>query len=185
MKHPLRTLALFAVFGLAGAGCQASQVSTVAAGSTAPAATSTAAGAGTAGSPAASAGSVTTAAATSTAAAVADVGVVADCASAQPQVLRREPASITLTCADAGIGVQNLIWTDWSAAGAAGSGLLWENQCAPSCAAGKYTHYPVAVTLSAVKTSARGRWFSRLTITWEGSRPPNATPDAYTLMAPG
>jgi hypothetical protein len=55
----------------------------------------------------------------------------------------------------------------------------------PNCATGGFAHYPVAVTLSVVKASAKGPWFSRLTVTWEGSRPPNQTPDNFTLVPPG
>jgi hypothetical protein len=90
-----------------------------------------------------------------------------------------------LACADANIGVQDLTWTSWTVSAAAGYGLLWENTCVPNCATGKFAHYPVAVTLSAVKASAKRPWFSRLTVTWQGSRPPNQTPDTFTLMPPG
>jgi len=46
-------------------------------------------------------------------------------------------------------------------------------------------YYPVDVTLSAVRASAKGQWFSELTVSWQGSRPPNQTPDTFTLMPPG
>ena len=114
----------------------------------------------------------------------ADVYVVADCAAAAPYPLSREPLSITLACADAGIGVQDMLWTSWTTKTATGSGLLWEKLCVPDCAAGKMGYYPVEVTLSAVRASAKGQWFSELTVSWEGSRPPNQTPDTFTLMSP-
>ena len=112
--------------------------------------------------------------------------MVADCASAEPYSLSREPASITLACGDAGIGVQDLAWTSWTASLATGQGVLWENECVPtaSCGANKLSHYPVAVTLSAVKASAEGPWFSRLTVTWKDGRPPNQTPDTFLLEGP-
>jgi hypothetical protein len=120
----------------------------------------------------------------SSSAPAADVGVVADCASAEPHTLSREPSSIVLTCADAGIRIEGLTWVDW-ADSAAGHGTLWENQCVPSCAEGKFAKYPVAVALFAVRSSADGPWFSRLKLTWAGNRPPNQTPDTWTLMPPG
>ncbi len=43
------------------------------------------------------------------------------------------------------------------------------------------TTFAVAVTLSAVKTSPQGPWFSRLTVTWEANRPPNQTPGSFPL----
>jgi len=127
---------------------------------------------------------VGTGAPTPAASAVTGVGVVADCAGAAPFLLSKEPSSIILTCADSGIGIQDLEWTSWSASTAAGTGLLWENLCTPSCADGTYGHYPVAVTLTVVKDSAKGEWFSRLSLSWEGSRPGNQTPDSYALMQP-
>jgi hypothetical protein len=110
--------------------------------------------------------------------------VVANCAAAAPYSLSREPLSITLACADAGVGVRDLLWTSWTARAATGSGLLWEKLCVPDCATGKMGYYPVIVTLSAVRASAKGQWFSELTVSWQGSRPPNRTPDTFTLMPP-
>lgn len=117
--------------------------------------------------------------------AVADVGVVADCASAEPFTLSREPSSIALACADDDLRLEGLTWADWTASGAAGHGTLLENQCVPNCAEGNFAKYPVAVTLSGVKSSAEGPWFGRLTVTWERNRPPNQTPDTFTLEPPG
>jgi hypothetical protein len=94
------------------------------------------------------------------------------------------PASITLACADDGVGVENMTWTSWTTSSAAGTGAFWENQCEPSCADGKIATYPVTVALSAVETTSQGPWFSRLTVTWEANRPPNATPDSFPLMPP-
>jgi hypothetical protein len=111
--------------------------------------------------------------------------VVADCAAAAPYSLSREPSSITLACADDGIGVQDMLWMSWTATAAKGSGLLWEKLCVPDCAAGKVGYYPVVVTLSLVRASAKGQWFSELTVSWQGSRPPNQTPEAFTLTPPG
>ena len=160
--HALSKLALCAVLGLAAAGCQGNQAgSGSATARTAPAA----------GAP--------------TLAGLADVYVVADCAAAAPYSLSREPWSITLACADAGIGVQDMTWATWTATAATGSGLLWEKLCVPDCATGKIGYYPVDVTLSAVRASAKGQWFSELTVSWQGSRPPNQTPDAFPLMPPG
>ena len=165
------------VVGLAAAGCQGSQAGT----RPSTAGTATAGHASGGQSPSAAARS---AAAEPAAAELADVYVVADCAAAAPYPLSREPVSITLACADAGIGVQDMLWTSWTTTAATGTGLLWEKLCVPDCASGKMGYYPVAVTLSAVRASAKGRWFSELTVSWQGSRPPNQTPDTFTLMPP-
>jgi hypothetical protein len=78
-----------------------------------------------------------------------------------------------------------MTWTTWTTATAAGRGTFWKKLCKPNCADGKTGYYPVTVALSAVRTSAQGRWFRTLTVTWAGTRPPASTPDSYELMAPG
>jgi hypothetical protein len=171
--HTLCKLALCAVLGLAAAGCQGNQAGSGSV--TARTAPAGHASGGTVHGPAAAAPTV---------AGLADVYVVADCAAAAPYALSREPSSITIACADAGIGVQDMTWVTWTTTAATGGGLLWEKLCVPDCATGKIGYYPVDVTLSAVRASATGRWFSELTVSWEGSRPPNRTPDAFTLMPP-
>jgi hypothetical protein len=110
--------------------------------------------------------------------------VAADCASASPHRLSSRPSSITLACADNGWGVQDLTWTSWTSSAAAGHGMFWDKLCQPSCAAGTIGSYPVTVRLSSVKTSARGPWFSRLTLTWRGARPPRPAPDRFRLSPP-
>lgn len=177
MRHALSKVALCAVLGLAVAGCQGSQAGT------GPGPTGAATAGHASGTRSASA-AARSAATAPTAAGLANVYVVADCAAAAPHSPSREPVSITLACADAGIGVQDMLWSSWTATGATGSGLLWEKLCVPDCATGKMGYYPVDVTLSAVRASAKGQWFSALRVSWQGSRPLNQTPDTFTLMAP-
>ena len=172
------------VLGVAVAGCQASQRDSAAAATSTPA--------GTASSPPTTAAAPTSiasspATAPTTGVVVAVVGVVANCDDAEPHPLSRRPSSIVLACADAGIGVQDLTWTGWKPASATGRGVFWENECVPtaSCGSAQLSRYQVMVTLSAVKASADGRWFSRLTVTWPAGRPPNQTPDGFTLTPPG
>jgi hypothetical protein len=109
---------------------------------------------------------------------------VANRTSALPYRLSVRPAVITLACADDGLGVKGMAWTTWTTSSATGRGALWENLCQPNCAEGKIANYPVAVTLSLVKTSSQGPWFATLTVAWEGARPPNQTPDSFTLTPP-
>lgn len=113
----------------------------------------------------------------------AAVGVVADCIVA-PHGLSIRPAAITLACADNGIGLESMTWASWTTAGAAGSGTLRENLCQPSCAAGTTGTYPVAVALSAVRTSSQGPWFSLVTITFTGARPPHPPENPLPLPPP-
>jgi hypothetical protein len=89
-----------------------------------------------------------------------------------------------LACADDGLGVQKLAWTTWGASTATGQGTFWEHVCVPYCAASNtYAYYPATLTLSHVKTSALGWWFTKLTLTWMGKRP-SVMPDAFPLDAP-
>jgi hypothetical protein len=112
-------------------------------------------------------------------------GVIADCTGAPPQQLSIRPATIVLTCADGGLGVQKLAWTTWGASTATGRGTFWIHVCVPYCAASRtYAYYPVAVTLSQVKASALGKWFSKLTVTWPEKPPSSTMPDAFPLDAP-
>jgi len=209
VKHAFSALALCAALAAAIAGCHDSQSGSADAPSSATAAASpggqaasavrssapawpaTAPRTATAATPSAAASPTDTAAPaaaapTPTATALAGVGVVSACDDAPPHSLSRDPSVIILACADAGIGVQDLTWTSWTASSATGQGMLWENECVPtaSCGANKFSHYPVAVTLSAVKASAAGPWFSQLKVTWKDGRPPNQTPDTFILQRP-
>jgi hypothetical protein len=111
-------------------------------------------------------------------------GVVSGCTYAPPLRLSVDPAAITLACADDGLGVERISWTDWAGTIATGQGMFWQKLCQPNCAEGKIGTYPVAVALSAVKSSPQGPWFSHLTVTWEGARPPGTTPSSYPLTPP-
>ena len=107
-------------------------------------------------------------------------GAVANCIGPA----RNRPSTITLACADAGIGIQDLTWTTWTSEGATGQGVLWLNLCQPNCAAGKVAHYPVRVTLSSVQASPHGQWFKNLALTWESPRPASLPQSTYGLMTP-
>jgi len=171
MRPARAKLAIAAILGLvtAAAGCGPSHSSAAAGSSSAPSATPAPA---PTTSPAPVAG-------------VTYPGVIADCTSAPAQRLSIRPAFIVLACADNGLGVQKLAWATWGASTATGQGTLWEHICVPYCAASaKSAYYPVTVTLSQVKTSALGQWFSKLTLTWRGKPPPVTTPDAFPLDAP-
>jgi len=89
-----------------------------------------------------------------------------------------------VACADAGLGVEHMAWNSWTASAATGQGKLWEKLCQPNCAEGKIGTYPVAVTLSQVRSSASGPWFGRLSVSWEGQRPPGSTPSSFALFGP-
>jgi hypothetical protein len=110
---------------------------------------------------------------------------VADCTLAPPLRLSTRPAGITLACADDGLGVGKMSWSQWTPAAATGRGTFWEKLCVPSCTSGKIGQYAALVRLSDVQSSSQGPWFKRLTVTWLGTPPPSSTPVSYGLFKPG
>lgn len=107
--------------------------------------------------------------------------VSADCGA-----LSARPSGIVIACADHGLGVEGLTWNNWGTTTATGQGTLYENECTPtaSCGEAQFSKYPVKVTLSDVKSSSGGPYFSELSVTWEAGRPSNATPNSFTLEGP-
>ena len=113
-------------------------------------------------------------------------GVIWDCTAPPPQgqMAKAMPTSIVVTCADNGIGVQDLVWTSWTTTSASGSGRLWENNCAPSCALGTFGYYPASITLSGPVTTAKGVLFSRLSVNYTTTGPDGHTTDHFMLPLP-
>ena len=72
---------------------------------------------------------------------VAQPSALPDCAG-KPVV---RPASVVLTCADAGFTVHSLKWTGWGETFAAARGIESVNDCKPYCAAGHFHSYPVVI----------------------------------------
>ena len=60
----------------------------------------------------------------------------------------QRPQSLTLTCADGGMRLEELMWAVWDKNGAVGYGTYLENDCQPSCADGTFSQTPVYVTVS-------------------------------------
>jgi hypothetical protein len=127
----------------------------------------------------------TTANATTTTAKPDSPGVLADCTAPAPQQsLAVEPSSITVACADAGIGAKDLGWSTWGASGATAVGEVWENDCMPNCAEGTINLYPAAITLSDVQASRDGPTFTAMTATYSGAEPNGRRTDTFTLELP-
>jgi hypothetical protein len=85
-----------------------------------------------------------------------------------------KPTAIVLTCADAGISVDKLKWSQWSRTKAVGTGTFTWNDCTPSCVEGHFHNRPVKVTLSGPK-ACPGRVhkaFGRASFTYPDGAPP-------------
>jgi hypothetical protein len=71
-----------------------------------------------------------------------------DCEGAKAMV---RPKEFILACADAGTYVQKASWTNWGNATATAAATLTENNCVPSCVAGKFRSEPTTVTVSLIE----------------------------------
>jgi hypothetical protein len=111
-------------------------------------------------------------------------GVLADCTSPPPETLQVEPRSITVACADHGIGAQDLTWSSWTSTEANATGEVWWNDCTPDCANGVFKNYPATISLSDVRPSPDGPAFTMLTATYEGAQPNGKPVETFQLELP-
>lgn len=81
--------------------------------------------------------------------------------SAQPRPVVR-PRSIVAACADANLYFTGLRWSSWTATRAAATGVAHQNDCTPSCAAGRFHTYRARVTLWAPRACAGKRELTKL-----------------------
>lgn len=106
---------------------------------------------------------------------------VSDC-----EIPEQRPDSLTLTCADGGMRLEDLIWAVWDVNGAVGYGTYLENNCQPSCAEGTYSRTPVYVTLGEI-TEFNGRNFLNslvITADQEGELPGGQPSISWDLPKP-
>lgn len=64
-----------------------------------------------------------------------------------------------------------LSWTSWTSSSANGSGFDWVNDCRPDCASGTFHSYPIKLALSRPRTEGKHLVFTRLTLTYAGTKP--------------
>ena len=86
--------------------------------------------------------------------------------------LRYQPRNVTVFCADAGMVVRRIDWTDWKDRRARGeSRRALANDCQPSCADGTFHRYQVRLLLRRPRTCADGRRaFTRFNVTFVGPK---------------
>jgi hypothetical protein len=85
-----------------------------------------------------------------------------------------KPGTISLACADNGIGLTHLHWTSWTPQLASAYGTNWENDCKPSCAEGHVHNYPVVAVLwgsATVKGHPGERRYTEATLSYTKRRP--------------
>lgn len=86
-----------------------------------------------------------------------------------------KPRTISLACADNGIGLTHLHWTSWTPELASAYGTERENDCTPSCAEGHVHYYPVLAMLwgsATVKGHPTERRYTEATLSYPKGRPP-------------
>jgi hypothetical protein len=99
-----------------------------------------------------------------------------------------KPTQIVVTCADANTVLKGIKWKSYGSDSAEGSGTADVNACDPNCAAGEFQQFPATVKLSNPKDCRKDvRQFTRLVLTYTGSKPPGASPsltEDYTCNGP-
>ena len=71
-----------------------------------------------------------------------------------------KPANYVLACADANAYFNAIHWTSWTSRSATATATFVQNNCAPTCAAGKFIKYPARLVLSQPKSTKLGVLFS-------------------------
>ena len=77
----------------------------------------------------------------------------------------QKPSSVSLACADGGMYVDQINYTDWSNSEATATGTFYANDCEPDCASGTFVSNPVKISISDPKQDSSGKMiFSTLAI---------------------
>ncbi len=77
----------------------------------------------------------------------------------------QKPSSITLTCADGGIYLDNISFDSWNSTEATGKGIYNINNCDPDCASGKFSKVPVSINITKPIKDTSGKFiFSKITL---------------------
>ena len=77
-----------------------------------------------------------------------------------------KPRSYVITCADANVRWKDVTWSSWGER-ATGRGELVQNDCRPTCVAGRFHTYRTSVLLERVVITTRyGRLFSKAVLTY-------------------
>jgi len=85
------------------------------------------------------------------------------------ELVTKRPKISTPYCADFGVSVSEIKWSNWSSSGAEGRGIYRENDCDPNCAEGNIFEGPVLVRLEGLYTDGE-RYFLR-DFTYQATRP--------------
>ena len=88
-------------------------------------------------------------------------------------------------CGDGNFFLTDLRWASWSPSGAVGAAVAHQNDCTPSCAAGRYHLYSAAVWLTRARTCSDGRiQYTRLSYEFLALRPAHIAAGPHVVTAP-
>lgn len=81
------------------------------------------------------------------------------------------PRSLTIACADDGLSLTGLRWTEWGAERARATGQIVDNPCVPSCVASRQVKYPARVTVGNLVIGAHHAAYAWVRIVATGHHP--------------
>jgi hypothetical protein len=82
-----------------------------------------------------------------------------------------KPKTITVFCADGGVVINKIKYTDYTSKIARGQGTATVNLCEPDCAAGKTQTFDVRLRLSKVTQCGDSYQFRKLQMVYIGKKP--------------
>lgn len=68
-----------------------------------------------------------------------------------------EPVRVVITCADANMGVEDIVWSSWNNMEASGIGIFYENNCSPDCASGRFIRQNAMIQLTGMQKDKFGK----------------------------
>ena len=80
-------------------------------------------------------------------------------------MMQSKPQSLTIYCADAGIGVAKISWQNWGGSTTDGTAIYYANNCEPNCAAGKVFQKKVSLRLFNLEKVDINKVYTKLKIT--------------------
>jgi hypothetical protein len=93
-----------------------------------------------------------------------------------------QPSNLIITCADANMGVENIIWKSWNNIEASGEGIFYENNCSPDCASGRIIRQKAEIQLSNIQRDKSGKSvFTEIIVQTKEKQQAGGYMDTYSL----
>lgn len=93
-----------------------------------------------------------------------------------------QPSNLIITCADANMGVDNIVWKSWNNIEASGEGIFYENNCSPDCASGRIIRQKAEIQLSNIQRDKSGKSvFTEIIVQTKEKQQAGGYMDTYSL----